>query len=71
MIAENLVDAFNQMLQNVIAFIPALIGAIIVILVGYVVGKFVGKAVNKLIEKFGIEKGFDQTSAGKPFGPLA
>ena len=67
MIAENLVDAFNQMLQNVIAFIPALIGAIIVILVGYVVGKFVGKAVNKLIEKFGIEKGFDQTSTGKAF----
>jgi len=67
MITENLMDAFNQMLQNIIAFLPSLVGAIIVILLGYVVGIIVGKAVNKLIEKFGIEKGFEQTATGRAF----
>lgn len=65
--AAGIVEAFNQMLENIIAFLPSLIGVIIVILLGYVIGKFVGKAVNKLIEKFGIEKSFDQTSTGKAF----
>lgn len=67
MLAQNVIDAFNQMLQDVIAFLPSLIGAIVVILIGYAIGVLVGKAVNKLIEKFGIEKGFEQTSTGKAF----
>lgn len=67
MVAESIVEAFNQMIENIIAFLPSLIGAIIVILVGYAVGTVVGKAVNRLIEKLGIERGFEQTSTGKAF----
>jgi hypothetical protein len=63
----DIIEAFTQMFEDVIAFLPALIGAIVVILIGYFAGKFIGRAVNKLIEKMGIEKSFDQTSSGKAF----
>jgi len=64
---QQIIDALTKMVEDVIAFLPALIGAIIVILIGYGVGSIVGKAVNKLIEKMGVEKSFDETSIGKAF----
>jgi len=63
----DIVEVFSDMVGDVIAAIPSIIAAIIVILVGYAVGIVVGKAVNKLIEKLGMEKSFDQTTAGKAF----
>jgi hypothetical protein len=64
---QQIIDALTKMVEDVIAFLPALIGAIVVILIGYGVGSIVGKAVNKLIEKMGVEKSFDETSIGKAF----
>ena len=63
----DIIEVFSNMVGDVIAAIPSIIAAIIVILVGYAVGIVVGKAVNKLIEKLGMEKSFDQTTAGKAF----
>ena len=63
----DLIEMFSDMVGDVIAAIPSIIAAIIVILVGYAVGIVVGKAVNKLIERLGMEKSFDQTTAGKAF----
>ena len=67
MLMSQIVEALTKMVEDVIAFLPALIGAVIVILIGYGVGSLVGKAVNKLIEKMGIEKSFDETSTGRAF----
>jgi len=64
---EQIIEALTNMVEDIIAFLPALIGAIIVILIGYAAGSVAGKAVNKLIEKLGIEKSFDETSTGKAF----
>jgi hypothetical protein len=55
------------MVGDIINAIPAIIAAIIVILVGYGIGIIVGKAANRIIEKLGIEKGFEETTAGKAF----
>jgi hypothetical protein len=60
-------ETFSNMVGDIIAAIPSVIAAIIIILVGYAIGIVVGKAANKVIEKLGIEKGFDQTSAGQAF----
>jgi hypothetical protein len=60
-------DMFSNMVGDIIAAIPSVIAAIIIILVGYGIGIVVGKAVNKVIEKLGIEKGFEQTTAGQAF----
>ena len=55
------------MLENIINALPAIFAAFVVIVIGYVVGTVVGKAVNKVVEKVGIEKTFDQSTAGKAF----
>jgi hypothetical protein len=60
-------ETFSNMVGDIIAAIPSVIAAIIIILIGYGIGIIVGKAANKIIEKLGIEKGFDQTSAGQAF----
>jgi hypothetical protein len=67
MIFLNLGDMFSNMVGDIIAAIPSVIAAIIIILVGYAIGVVVGKAANKVIEKLGIEKGFNQTTAGQAF----
>ncbi|MBT0159873.1 hypothetical protein G4O51_07800 [Candidatus Bathyarchaeota archaeon A05DMB-2] len=64
---STITEVFSNMVGDIINAIPSIIAAIIIILVGYGIGIIVGKAVNKIIEKFGIEKGFEQTSAGKAF----
>ncbi|MEM2955718.1 MAG: hypothetical protein QXM25_03270 [Nitrososphaerales archaeon] len=61
------IEAFNKLLEDIIAFLPLLIAAIVVIIIGYFVGSMVGRAVNILIEKTGIEKGFDKSETGKAF----
>lgn len=67
MIFLSIGDMFSNMVGDIIAAIPSVIAAIIIILVGYAIGVVVGKAANKVIEKLGIEKGFDQTTAGQAF----
>jgi hypothetical protein len=67
MLLLNIADMFSNMVGDIIAAIPSVIAAIVVILVGYGIGIVVGKAVNKIIEKLGIEKGFEQTTAGQAF----
>lgn len=37
------------------------------IIIGYAAGTVIGKAVNKVVEKVGIEKTFNQSTAGKSF----
>lgn len=61
------IEAFNKLLEDIIAFLPLLIAAIVVIIIGYFVGSMVGRAVNALIEKMGIEKSFDKSETGKAF----
>jgi hypothetical protein len=63
----NIVDMFSNMVGDIIAAIPSVIAAIIIILIGYAIGMVVGSAVNKIIEKLGIERGFEQTTAGQAF----
>jgi len=58
---------FSNMVGDIIAAIPSVIAAIIIILIGYGIGIVVGKAANRIIEKLGIEKGFEQTTAGQAF----
>jgi hypothetical protein len=67
MILLSIGETFSNMVGDIIAAIPSVIAAIIIILVGYAIGIVVGKAANKIIEKLGIEKGFDQTTAGQAF----
>jgi hypothetical protein len=67
MMILNLGEMFSNMVGDIIAAIPSVIAAIIIILIGYGIGIVVGKAANKIIEKLGIEKGFEQTAAGKAF----
>ena len=55
------------MLENIVNALPAIIAAIVVIAIGYIVAIVVGKAVNKVVQKVGIEKTFDQSTAGKAF----
>jgi hypothetical protein len=63
----DIINAFENILVNIINMLPAVIAAIIVIVIGYFVGTILGKAVNKIVEKIGIEKTFDQSIAGKAF----
>jgi len=67
MLLLNIGDMFSNMVGDIIAAIPSVIAAIIIILIGYGIGIVVGKAVNRIIEKLGIEKGFEQTTAGQTF----
>jgi len=67
MLLLNIGDMFSNMVGDIIAAIPSVIAAIIIILIGYGIGIVVGKAVNRIIEKLGIEKGFEQTTAGQAF----
>jgi hypothetical protein len=63
----NIADMFSNMVGDIIEAIPSVIAAIIIILIGYAIGMVVGTAVNKIIEKLGIERGFEQTTAGQAF----
>ncbi|MDW5563258.1 MAG: hypothetical protein SA339_08530 [Methanomassiliicoccus sp.] len=63
----DLSEALNNMWNTIIGAIPSIIAAIIIIIVGVVIGILVGRASNKLVEKFGLERAFDNTSAGKAF----
>ena len=63
----NIVDVLSNMVEDIIAAIPAVLAAVIVILIGYGIGIVVGKAANRLVEKLGIEKSFDQTVTGRAF----
>jgi hypothetical protein len=67
MLLLNIADMFSNMVGDIIAAIPSVIAAIIIILIGYAIGMVVGSAVNKIIEKLGIERGFEQTTAGQAF----
>ena len=67
MLLLNIGDMFSNMVGDIIAAIPSVIAAIIIILIGYGIGIVVGKAVNRIIEKLGIERGFEQTTAGQAF----
>ena len=67
MLLLNIGDMFSNMVGDIIAAIPSVIAAIIIILIGYAIGMVVGAAVNKIIEKLGIERGFEQTTAGQAF----
>jgi hypothetical protein len=67
MLLLNIGDMFSNMVGDIIAAIPSVIAAIIIILIGYGIGIVVGKAVNKIIERLGIERGFEQTTAGQAF----
>jgi hypothetical protein len=67
MLLLNIGDMFSNMVGDIIAAIPSVIAAIIIILIGYGIGIVVGKAANRIIEKLGIEKGFEQTTAGQAF----
>ncbi len=64
---ERILNALINLLVQIIDAIPSIIAALIIILIGYFVGSGAGKAINKLIEVTGIEKGFDQTEAGRAF----
>jgi hypothetical protein len=55
------------MIEDIVAFLPAIIAAIIVILIGYGAGSLIGRAVNSVIEKMGLERAFDQSHIGKTF----
>ncbi len=63
----DLVELFNNILVDIVAFLPSLIAAIIVILIGYGLGRLGGRAVNKLVEKMGIERSFEKTDTGEAF----
>lgn len=63
----DIIASLENLLEDIINALPIVLAAIIVIIIGYLVAKFVGKAVNKVVEKAGIEKAFDQTTAGKAF----
>jgi hypothetical protein len=63
----DLIEVLTNMVGTIIAAIPLIIAAIIIILIGYAIGLVVGKATNKLITKLGMEKAFDQTTAGRAF----
>lgn len=63
----DLVEVLGNMVGDVINALPGIIAAIIVLILGYVIGSIVGKAVNRIIEKIGVEKTFDQSTAGKAF----
>jgi len=62
-----IIETFEQLFSDIVAFLPLLIAAIVVIIIGYLVGSGVGRAVNALIEKLGIEKSFDKSTTGKAF----
>ncbi len=64
---EQILDKLLEVLGKIIELIPSIVGALIIIGIGYAIGEAAGRAVNYLIEKTGIEKGFDQTEAGKSF----
>jgi len=63
----DLTEALDNMLNEIIGAIPSILAAIIVIIIGVVVGILLGKATNRLVERFGLERAFDQTSAGRSF----
>lgn len=60
-------EALDNMLNSIIGAIPSVLAAIIVIIIGILVGILLGKASNKLVERFGLERAFDRTSAGRSF----
>lgn len=63
----DLIALFENILVDVIEFLPSLIAAIIVVLIGYGLGRLGGRAVNKLVEKMGIERSFEKTNTGEAF----
>jgi len=63
----DIISTLEDMFVNMINALPAIFAALVVIIIGYAVAIIVGKAVNKVVEKVGVEKTFDQTTAGKAF----
>jgi hypothetical protein len=53
------------MLDNIINTLPAILTAIVVIIIGYIVAIVVGKAVKRIVGKIGVQRTFDETTAGK------
>jgi len=64
---DKVLTALIDLMVQIIDALPSIIAAIIIVLIGYFIGAGAGKAVNKLIEVTGIERGFDQTEAGRAF----
>ena len=62
-----LIQSFENIIVDIIAFIPTIVAAIIIILVGYGAGSLAGRAVNTIIEKMGVESAFDQRTVGTYF----
>jgi small-conductance mechanosensitive channel len=52
----NISQSFQNMLDNVVAFLPRALAFLAILIVGWIISKLIGKAVGKLLHKVGLDK---------------
>lgn len=61
----DIVTSLQQMLNQVIVFLPNLLAAIVILVIGWIVGRFLGKAISSLLDRMGVDEALSATSIGR------
>jgi hypothetical protein len=51
-----LTSAVEQVLADVIAYLPTIVGAIVVLVVGYIIGRILGSVVTRILRRLGVSR---------------
>ena len=57
-LADTLVAAFNEVVNDLITALPAIIGALLILLVGWIIARIVSGIVRRLLERGGADRAF-------------
>jgi len=61
----DIIASIQQMLNEVITFLPSLLAAIVILVIGWIVGRLLGKAVAAVLDRIGVDDALARTSIGK------
>ncbi len=61
----DIIASLQQMINEVITFLPDLLAAIVILVIGWIVGRLVGKAVAAVLDRVGVDDALAKTSIGK------
>jgi small-conductance mechanosensitive channel len=63
-------DAMENLLGNVLEFVPRLLGAVVVLLVALVIALLLQRLMARFLEEIGLDNLFERTGAANPFSHL-
>jgi small-conductance mechanosensitive channel len=61
----DIIASTQQMINEIIVFLPDLLAAIVILIIGWIVGRLLGRGIAALLDRLGVDDALARTSVGK------